>query len=522
MIFLYTALPKKLKPNRYFFYKHEAIGKKMSCPICTEACANQVVCGACNAYSCRPCFQEYVLSEPLLYRCMFCRESLPAHFVEENTPNTWWPVYAAHRSSLLYTVEKPLLQADQTRAAAYAHAKALCADLRARAQALIRPQKPESILTRTASAKRRMNEAWDAFRSAEKAHMDQIASIQQDLWLTEHTVTNYGRHVDAAPTPVAAVVPCPKTDCPGTLIADTCPLCTTKVCLECHKPATPAHACNPDDVASVKAVSKEAKPCPSCRAVISKVDGCDQMWCTQCHVTFSWLTGQQDNGTTHNPHYYEWRRQNGGLAPIRAAPCRQGLLTYRALQDCFSQTTRDAAESLQKGWLARRNFCKKHPGHKALLHGHLPLPEEPSDAVVLAPAYYCVALNRYHAEVILKRQAANHLRNAAPDNYTDRIRFLASEIDEPTFKGIIEAAATKHSRDTTLFQIYDMAFQASADIFIIFRQAIKSKTATVKDAHDAFVQLRNLFLYTNTVLKHYGTVFDRSVDKFNTSAFIGV
>jgi len=454
---------------------------------------------------------------------MFCRTQLPAHFVEENTPSTWWPVYAAHRASLLFSAEKPLLLADQTRAAAYTTAKALQAELRLRAQALVRPQKPEAQLTRTASARKRMNDAWDAFRLAEQAHMDQMGAIQEHLWAVERTVTNYGRHVDAAPAPVAeAVVPCPKTECPGTLIDATCPLCTTKVCLACRQPEKADHACNPDDVASVKAVSKETKPCPSCHAVISKVDGCDQMWCTQCHVTFSWLTGQQDNGTTHNPHYYEWRRQNGTLAPIRAAPCRQGLLTYRALQDCFSQTTRDAAETLQKGWLARRHFCKQHPGHKGLLHGQLVLPEEPTDTGLMSAPYYCVALNRYHAEVILKRQAANHLRNAAPDNYEARIRFRASEIDEPAFKGIIEAAATKHSRDTTLFQIYDMAFQASADIFIIFRQAIKSKTATVKDAHDAFVQLRNLFLYTNTVLKHYGTVFDRSVDKFNTSAFIGV
>jgi hypothetical protein len=35
------------------------------------------------------------------------------------------------------------------------------------------------------------------------------------------------------------------------------------------------------------------------------------MWCTQCHTGFSWRRGTIEN-RVHNPHYYEWQRQNGG------------------------------------------------------------------------------------------------------------------------------------------------------------------------------------------------------------------
>ena len=33
------------------------------------------------------------------------------------------------------------------------------------------------------------------------------------------------------------------------------------------------------------------------------------MWCTQCHTAFSWKSGQIQT-RVHNPHYYEWLREN--------------------------------------------------------------------------------------------------------------------------------------------------------------------------------------------------------------------
>ena len=77
------------------------------------------------------------------------------------------------------------------------------------------------------------------------------------------------------------------------------------------------HVCNEDMVKSAELIKQETKPCPSCGTRISKISGCNQMWCTNCHVAFHWNTGVIDNGPVHNPHFYEYQKNadENGVAP---------------------------------------------------------------------------------------------------------------------------------------------------------------------------------------------------------------
>ena len=109
-------------------------------------------------------------------------------------------------------------------------------------------------------------------------------------------------------------MPCQKSGCNGMLNQQyCCELCSTSTCSNCLEVKNENHKCNPDSVLSATMLKKETKPCPQCGVRISKIDGCDQMWCVECKTAFSWNTGRIETGKIHNPHYYQFMRERGEL-----------------------------------------------------------------------------------------------------------------------------------------------------------------------------------------------------------------
>jgi hypothetical protein len=106
--------------------------------------------------------------------------------------------------------------------------------------------------------------------------------------------------------------------CPGLMNENgICITCEQKSCTKCFEKLTDNHECNPDTLETVKMLKSDTKPCPKCFVPIHRSAGCYQMWCTNCHTTFHYNTGEILNEKIHNPHYVEWMQTqnintNGG------------------------------------------------------------------------------------------------------------------------------------------------------------------------------------------------------------------
>lgn len=115
---------------------------------------------------------------------------------------------------------------------------------------------------------------------------------------------------------------CQAKECKGYLSTKyKCGLCEQYTCSQCLLVKEEGHECKEDDLSTVRLIRKETKPCPKCSARISKIDGCDQMWCVECKTAFSWKSGNVVNGAIHNPHYYDYLRKTQGFVPRADNPC---------------------------------------------------------------------------------------------------------------------------------------------------------------------------------------------------------
>jgi hypothetical protein len=130
------------------------------------------------------------------------------------------------------------------------------------------------------------------------------------------------------------IMNCQVEGCKGYLSTKyKCGLCEKYTCSGCLLVKEEGHECKEDDLSTVKMIREETKACPKCTTRISKIDGCDQMWCVECKTAFSWKTGHIVNGAIHNPHYYDFLRQTQGFVPRADNPCGEvpGLGVLRLL-----------------------------------------------------------------------------------------------------------------------------------------------------------------------------------------------
>lgn len=366
--------------------------KEVSCPFCEFSC-------------CLLCFKRYLLELPQDPCCMSCRRELSLDFVSDVTPKSFHNnQYRKHRTSIVLSREKSLLPVSQ-------------------------------------EVVERMKEE-DAER---KVFFDQIAEREEEMSYLRFRLGELGSEIRNLTNKANQVGQseegkekkerkkfirgCPQEECRGFLSSSwKCGTCATYVCSDCHAVKESrddnTHVCNEDDKATAIMLAKETKPCPQCAAPIYKIDGCSQMYCTNCFTPFCWNTGQRVTGVIHNPHYYQHLRDiNNGTAPRNAGdiPVCGGMPWYEVLENVMRQR--------------RTKFDNWQQCHRLVAHiREIEIPRYPDQMGVL-------------------------------DNSDLRIQYLLKKIDEPQWIKTLQMRIKKREKNHAINQILEMYVVTMTDLF---------------------------------------------------------
>jgi hypothetical protein len=221
---------------------------------------------------------------------MNCKKFWNSEFIDTHMTKSWRNgEYKKHRAAILLDREKSLLPATQP---------AVEVELSKRAaKATMESLYEQYIITKS------------QLDSIQENMNNQIRILSAGPWgLTDENEIKEKRQFVAA---------CPKESCRGFLSSSyKCGTCQDHVCSACREVLGPnrevAHTCDSGLVETIKAIQKDSRPCPKCGVSISRVAGCDQMFCTQCDTAFSYAKGTIIQGAIHNPHYFARLQQLGG------------------------------------------------------------------------------------------------------------------------------------------------------------------------------------------------------------------
>lgn len=295
------------------------------CTIClspyTSTLRKQIKCPFCPLVSCLTCVKRYMLESVQDAHCMGCKRAWNRDFIDAATTIAWRRgALKTHREDMLVDREKARLPLLQPR-------------IEARVQA--------EEMSATIAAENKRCHQMEIQVATMRENVLRLHRRQQRLFgVANGTVAPADLDGPGEKKEVRAFTQkCPAEDCRGFLSSQwKCGTCQVWVCPDCCVPKgrdkDSPHTCDEGQKATAQLIRKETRPCPKCGEGISKVDGCDQMWCITCKTPFSWTTGKLVFGVVHNPHYYQWlRQQNGGEAPRVAGdvPCG-GLVGFYSLQ----------------------------------------------------------------------------------------------------------------------------------------------------------------------------------------------
>ena len=278
------------------------------CLVCMEDCKTTLAVECyCGSTICKACAKTYIMGKAQEAHCMNCKTAWNYKFLISYFTKTW--VSGSGENGYRNHLKNVSLEREISKI----------------------PETLENI-----SHYRIIHEdnlRIEELREKRTALKKELRDITKKISTGVYQVYMKGKGTSLKRNRIEFICPCPSKDCKGMIKTQNsqCGVCDIMVCKKCLCIKIEKHTCDKKIVENVKFLRKDTKPCPKCSVPIHKIDGCDSMWCTQCHIGFSWRTGDEETGSVHNPHAIRWLREHGGQERnIEDIPCG-GLVSINSI-----------------------------------------------------------------------------------------------------------------------------------------------------------------------------------------------
>jgi len=418
--------------------------EKSECGICAEVYnisnRKEIKCLFCNYSGCRSCYEQYLLQSNESI-CMNCKTLWNREFLDNNFTKVFMKgKYKKRREDILMDKQKALLQATIP-----------VAEMRNNA----------SIRLETIHKRRFELCQYIKTLETELRNIDTETYTLRTQLSSKKVNDTQRRHF---------VKKCPNTECRGFLSTRwKCGLCNTDVCSECHEIKTNEennqHVCKPENIETAKLIAKDCKNCPKCGTYIYKINGCDQLYCTNCHTAFSWNTGEIETGRIHNPHYFEWLRKNGKQQrELLDIPCGGMPQIY-----------------------AFRSHVEPYISYNEYEHGNFFNPKRQLVQKNYMPSLYNTVRLVTHIQDVNLRNFQDKIEEIREKEFDLRCDYLMKKIDEIQWKIILQQNECRLEYLTDLSQLYQMFSTVSSEIVLyIYNTTISSQPRNL--SADLFIE----------------------------------
>lgn len=299
----------------------------MDCSICFEEFNSKLKSVQCPANEkcplvCNVCFLKFA-TENLVPSCMHCKSEITKDFIRSIVSKKKFSEYENSKLLVIFDRQKSLLH--QTADVIEKEKEILrlefdlCTNNKLLIDIKIEKRKFKKLHPKILKPTKKNPERLDIYNDYNKLVNDE-KMLKENIINLRNLINSSKRKETTVKKEF--IMSCPLDGCRGFLSSSyKCGLCENYFCNDCnHKKndrSDETHVCDENDKATVAFLKKQTKKCPKCGVHISKIDGCDQMYCVaeNCMTFFSWATGKIDEGPRHNPEYFRFLRERGITIP---------------------------------------------------------------------------------------------------------------------------------------------------------------------------------------------------------------